>query len=78
MAREKDGGVPQTSIRMEEAIYRLQEAQIRLLYGKQAASQANYGWAVDVGDNYYECSTKIYDPPMVITTRLETSLLNNY
>jgi hypothetical protein len=51
-AVEKDGGVPQTTQRFEMEVYRLQEAQIRLLYGRQASRTANYGWAVDA-DEYY-------------------------
>jgi len=77
MAGEKDGGVPPVNQRMEVAIYRLQEAQIRLLYGRKASRTANYGWAVDVGDGFVEVTTKIYDPPMFLNTTLHTDIYPN-
>lgn len=73
-ATRKDRGVPQTTQRFEEEVYRLQEAQIRLLYGRKASKDANYGWAVDAADGYTSISTKIYNPRVIITTTFQTDI----
>jgi hypothetical protein len=70
----KHGGAPQTTQRFEEEIYRLQRAQIRLLYGKKASQDANYGWAVGADEGYTSISTKIYNPMVILTTIFQTDI----
>ena len=71
----KHGGVPQTSQAFEMDIYRLQRAQIRLLYGRKASEEANYGWAVDADEDWTTIQTKVYvDPPIILTFGFQSSI----
>lgn len=45
---------------LEELLYAEQTERIGAEYGKRAAKNANYGWAVDGDDDFLTVSTKVY------------------
>ena len=55
--------------RTERRIFRHHIELVTKQCGKRRADDANYGWGIDVGDDYISYSTKIYgDNPLVPTT----------
>ena len=60
---------PTLTDKLEEAVYKAQEALIAIEYGRKAADHANYGWAVDDTG----VATKVYLPngTMILCTEVD-------